>query len=365
MASPRQPAHSTLGRLLARLLILALVAGLLPADAHASVPGSPATLDSPGLPDLAVQAAASATEGLVCVVVFVAADPSGLTKSAFGELLAHTGSDPQPYAFTGEPLDPNSGFQYHRARWMDPRTGRFTGMDPFEGMSPDPLSLHRYLYAHASPVLLADPSGKFASVGEISIGLALVNTIASQQVLAGADIVSDLLFRGNATVQQAKVVIKAAGAAITLSALAVGVYRATGALVKFLRQRGVTDDLPGIARPFALPSAGAPPNPAAVEAAGSMTICSYTDCSEIAEYLLKKTGTGKILRVDPPSATGPDRWLKILEKDRVEEYIYHEVYTDGRYIFDPRLSVQPVLRDEWEKMIRVMNPDATISEKVL
>ena len=45
----------------------------------------------------------------------------GYTYSAFGELLAHTGTDSQPYAFTGEPLDPNSGWQYHRARWMDPR----------------------------------------------------------------------------------------------------------------------------------------------------------------------------------------------------------------------------------------------------
>ena len=62
----------------------------------------------------------------------------GYTYSAFGELLAHTGPDPQPYAFTGEPLDPNSGFQYHRARWMDPRVGRFAGMDPFEGRDHEP-----------------------------------------------------------------------------------------------------------------------------------------------------------------------------------------------------------------------------------
>jgi uncharacterized protein RhaS with RHS repeats len=38
------------------------------------------------------------------------------THTAFGELLEHIGADPQPYAFTGEPLDPNIGWQYHRAR---------------------------------------------------------------------------------------------------------------------------------------------------------------------------------------------------------------------------------------------------------
>lgn len=42
----------------------------------------------------------------------------GYTYTAFGELLAHTGSDPQPYAFAGEPYDANMGFQYHRARWI-------------------------------------------------------------------------------------------------------------------------------------------------------------------------------------------------------------------------------------------------------
>ena len=57
----------------------------------------------------------------------------GYTYSAFGELLAHTGSDPQPYAFTGEPLDPNSGSQYHRARWMDPRSRTIRGDGPVGG----------------------------------------------------------------------------------------------------------------------------------------------------------------------------------------------------------------------------------------
>jgi RHS repeat-associated protein len=83
----------------------------------------------------------------------------GYTYTAFGELLAHTGSDLQPYAFTGEPLDPNSGFQYHRARWMEPSTGRFTGMDPWGGSPFEPLTLHRYLYANLDPVNLIDPSG--------------------------------------------------------------------------------------------------------------------------------------------------------------------------------------------------------------
>ena len=41
-------------------------------------------------------------------------------RLGFGELLAHSGNDPQPYAFTGEPYDLNVGFAYHRQRWLDP-----------------------------------------------------------------------------------------------------------------------------------------------------------------------------------------------------------------------------------------------------
>jgi RHS repeat-associated protein len=87
--------------------------------------------------------------------------------TAFGELLAHLGSDPNPYQFAGEPLDPNSGFYYNRARWLDPRVGRFASADPLDPTANDPASLHRYLYAYADPVNRTDPTGLF---GDFSIG---------------------------------------------------------------------------------------------------------------------------------------------------------------------------------------------------
>jgi hypothetical protein len=42
---------------------------------------------------------------------------------------------------------------------MDPRTGRFVGMDPFAGRSFDPTSLHKYLYTGGNPVDRVDPTG--------------------------------------------------------------------------------------------------------------------------------------------------------------------------------------------------------------
>ena len=46
-----------------------------------------------------------------------------------------------------------------RARYLNPNTGRFWTMDSYEGSPSDPLSLHKYLYAHADPVMMVDPSG--------------------------------------------------------------------------------------------------------------------------------------------------------------------------------------------------------------
>jgi RHS repeat-associated protein len=165
--------------------------------------------------------------------------------SAFGELLGHTGTDPQPYAFTGEPYDPNLGFQYHRARWIDPRVGRFTAMDAFAGQAFEPASLHKYSYAHSNPVSLTDPSGLFASVGEISIVNGLINVIAGTQARLGADVVIDLGFKDNAAAQMGRVLLDASGAAIGLSMLAIRLMR-SGWFLRFLARFGCsfTPDTP-------------------------------------------------------------------------------------------------------------------------
>lgn len=87
---------------------------------------------------------------------------------AFGNLLSQTGTTPNNYLFAGEQFDPVLGVYYNRARYYDQRQGRFWTMDLFEGHEQDPNSLHKYLYAKASPVLAVDPSG-FDSLAELSI----------------------------------------------------------------------------------------------------------------------------------------------------------------------------------------------------
>ena len=51
-----------------------------------------------------------------------------------------------------EQFDPNLGFYYLRARYLNPAIGRFLSMDAFQGINSDPITLHRYLYGNANPI---------------------------------------------------------------------------------------------------------------------------------------------------------------------------------------------------------------------
>ena len=78
---------------------------------------------------------------------------------AWGELLDKTGTTENSFLYCGEQLDSATGLYYLRARYMDPSTGVFTTMDTYQGSIFDPVSLHKYLYANADPVMNSDPSG--------------------------------------------------------------------------------------------------------------------------------------------------------------------------------------------------------------
>ena len=95
------------------------------------------------------------------------------TYDAFGTLAGSTGLTPNNYLFTGEQFDPAIGFYYLRARYYAPGSGRFLTMDPWQGSIFDPVSLHKYLYAHGDPVNNVDPGGKFLSLGPVRVCLPL------------------------------------------------------------------------------------------------------------------------------------------------------------------------------------------------
>ena len=79
---------------------------------------------------------------------------------AFGTKNSEAGSEPLAYGFAGEPFDTTTHLAYHRARWMDSRVGRFTGMDPLSPQLQQPGTYHAYLYAGDTPTMAVDPTGQ-------------------------------------------------------------------------------------------------------------------------------------------------------------------------------------------------------------
>jgi RHS repeat-associated protein len=80
--------------------------------------------------------------------------------------------------YRGEYFDSALGQYQLRARFYDPTNGRFSSLDSYEGLDVDPISLHKYLYADADPVSLADPSGHFAgTINEQHANLAFIGIL--------------------------------------------------------------------------------------------------------------------------------------------------------------------------------------------
>jgi RHS repeat-associated protein len=82
------------------------------------------------------------------------------------------------FGYRGESFEDLTRLHYLRARYYEPSTGRFLGVDPIEGDVSSPVSRHRYLYGNANPVSYADPSGKF-SIGEAVAVLTILGSLAS------------------------------------------------------------------------------------------------------------------------------------------------------------------------------------------
>ena len=89
----------------------------------------------------------------------------------------------------------------------------------------------------------------------------------------------------------------------------------------------------------------------------NLNILPGTDCSEIAEVLLDTAGSGQILVVTGQNGSK----LQLPEYGQTgQDFEYHEVFTDGKYVYDPRLSSKPVPLGNWTSMIRKLNPGAII-----
>jgi RHS repeat-associated protein len=86
-------------------------------------------------------------------------DGTGSITDTFG-YLPYGEVNQTTFQYTGEP-QAAGGLTYLRARFVDPRQGRFLGMDQYAGNARVPLGFNRFNYTHSSPVMGVDPSGMF------------------------------------------------------------------------------------------------------------------------------------------------------------------------------------------------------------
>gem|GEM_PF-6555060 len=114
--------------------------------------------------------------------------PEFVSVGGFGQELPTVNQ----YRYTGEQYDDDVGMYYLRARYYAPRQGRFATRDPFEGFRSDPMSLHKYLYAHGNPVMNRDPSG-LHSTPQIQAALSIKATL---QAVLIKPIISGLIGAG-------------------------------------------------------------------------------------------------------------------------------------------------------------------------
>jgi hypothetical protein len=85
------------------------------------------------------------------------------------------------------------------------------------------------------------------------------------------------------------------------------------------------------------------------------------DCSEIAQILFDASGgKGKIITIKPNEIIGGK--VNIGERTaalnlEIREYDYHTIFRDDRYVYDPRLSSDPIPRGDFQSIINKLNPE--------
>jgi RHS repeat-associated protein len=106
----------------------------------------------------------------------------------FGAVKSSTGPGSTEFRFAGQQDDLALGYQYLRARYYDPSTGRFISKDPFGGFDDSPQSQNPFAYALNNPVSFADPSGNAAIAIPLAwLGLATIAALGIEAAEAPRD----------------------------------------------------------------------------------------------------------------------------------------------------------------------------------
>lgn len=79
----------------------------------------------------------------------------------YGDRILKTDEGTNDLWYTGKPHEEEFGLSYYGARWYDPDTGRFTGVDPAPVKAENLYSFNRYMYANDNPYRNLDPDGRW------------------------------------------------------------------------------------------------------------------------------------------------------------------------------------------------------------
>ena len=94
----------------------------------------------------------------------------------YGELLVdeHSSSEDLPYKFNGKQFDEDTGLYYYGARYMNPVTSLWYGVDPECYRN---IHLGSYVYCSSNPIVRIDPNGEDDYVTNIKTGaIAIIRT---------------------------------------------------------------------------------------------------------------------------------------------------------------------------------------------
>ncbi|WP_269473509.1 MULTISPECIES: RHS repeat-associated core domain-containing protein [Methylomonas] len=107
------------------------------------------------------------------------------------------------------------------------------------------------------------------------------------------------------------------------------------------------------------PSPSNPPNADIQNYMQQFRSSNTLDCYEISRKIYDFAKGGNILHVEP---VVPGMLLIPVNKGYYQGY-YHDVYTDGQYVYDPEFASTPIPKGDWTRIIKSINPTGVTISK--
>ena len=98
----------------------------------------------------------------------------------YGELLVdeHSSTEEMPYKFNGKEFDQETGLYYYGARYMNPRTSLWYGVDPLAEKYPN---VSAYIYCLNNPIGNIDTNGKIVTAADALARRNIINTLSKEE----------------------------------------------------------------------------------------------------------------------------------------------------------------------------------------